>query len=277
MNQIIITILSLALGICCSLGSPVKLHHDLEKPPYPDVVKLPDNIILKLAALLNEGKLEEFYKRASGELEKIDDACEQGAEKERIPSQLWLFYYIAGAPLFQMDSQPDHMISWSRSRLLDYLTKISAVRYMAYFHAGNTKKDAVISTSLCADYCARIIRDMRLSYIPDLDAKQRKEEKNFFHNSRELLNNKKLDFPQLQRREQLFHYKASTICKRNDMVKNNMKLLEEDFIAMLLRNFSGNAAKIKKYIKQAGYANKEILPLLNRTTGRSPATEFLYK
>lgn len=61
------------------------------------------------------------------------------------------------------------------------------------------------------------------------------------------------------------------------MASNNMELLEEDFVTMLLRNFSGNAAKIKKYIKQAGYANKEIQPLLNRTAGRSPTTEFLYK
>jgi len=30
-------------------------------------------------------------------------------------------------------------------------------------------------------------------------------------------------------------------------------------------------------IMNPGYANKEIPPLLNRTAGRSPATDFLYK
>lgn len=277
MNNFIITILYLALGSCFALSAPIKVHQDLERPPYPEAVKLPDNIAFKLALLLDEGKLEEFYQAAFRELEKIDDESEKDADKKRSQSQLWLFYYIAGAPFFQMDAQPDHMISWSRSRLLDYLTKISAVRYMAYFNPDTSDQDTVISNSLCADYCARIIKDMRLSYIPNLDAKQQKEEKEFLGKTRELLNNKKLDFPQLQRRDQLFHYKASTVSKRNDMASNNMELLEEDFVTMLLRNFSGNAAKIKKYIKQAGYANKEIQPLLNRTAGRSPTTEFLYK
>ena len=46
---------------------------------------------------------------------------------------------------------------------------------------------------------------------------------------------------------------------------------------MLLRSFPGNAAKIKKYLKQAGYLNKEIPPLLDRTAGRTPKTAFLYK
>lgn len=277
MNHFISIILHLALGTCFALSSPVKAHHDLERPPYPEAVKFPDTIAFKLATLLDEGKLEEFYQIASRELEKFDDEDEKDMERERLQSQLWLFYYIAGAPLFQIDTEPDRMISWSRSRLLDYLTKISAVRYMAYFTTGASNQDTVISNSLCADYCARIIRDMRLSCIPDLEVKQQKEEKEFLDRSRKLLLNKKLDFQQLQKRDQLFHYKTSTVSKRNDMARNNIELLEEDFITMLLRNFPGNAVKIKKYIKRAGYTNKEIQPLLNRTIGRSPATEFLYK
>lgn len=146
-------------------------------------------------------------------------------------------------------------------------------------HSGNDaiNGDSVIPTSLRAEYCAWIIKNMRLSYDSVLEEKQRKKEKAFMADSQKLLNKKKLDFPQWQRRDRLFHYKLSTASKRNDMVKNNMQLMEEDFITMLLRSFPGNATKIKIYIKKAGYSSKEILPLLDRTTGRTAETAFLYQ
>lgn len=277
MTRLIIIFFSCLAGAGLVLSTPVKLAPDVPSPPYPRILKSPKNIAFQLNTLLEEGKLDEFYQSASRELAKIDDEGEQDQDMERIQSRLWVFYYVAAAPFFQMEEKPDEMISWSHSRLLDYLTKISAVRYMAYFRNDAINGDTVIPTTLRAEYCALIIKDMRLSYDPESEKKQQKKGEEFMADSRNLMNKKKLDFLQLQRRERLFQYKLSTASKRNDMVKNNIQLLEEDFIAMLLRSFPGNAAKIKKYLKQAGYLNKEIPPLLDRTAGRTPKTAFLYK
>lgn len=277
MNRFLIFSFYWLAGIGIVFSTPIRLAPEVPPPPYSRILKVPDNSTFKLKILLQEGKLEEFYQSAFRELAKMDDEDEKNLVQEDFQTRLWIFYYVAAAPFFQMDEQPDEMISWSHSRLLDYLTKISAVRYMA--HAGDDaiNGDTVIPATLRANYCARIIKDMRLSYDPGLEGKQRKKEKEFVEDCQDLLNKKKLEFSQWQRRDRLFHYKLSTASKRNDMVNNNIQLMEEDFITMLLRSFPGNAAKIKKYIKEAGYSNKEILPLLDRTAGRSPQTAFLYK
>lgn len=277
MNQFIIFFFYCLTGIGLALSSPIRLADNIPPPPYPEILKLPDHTASRLNTFLHEGKLEEFYQSASRELAKIDDEDEKNQGKEDIQSRLWFFYYVSAAPFFQMDENPDEIVSWSHSRFLDYLTKISAVRYMA--HSGNDaiNGDTVIPTTLRAEYCAWIIKDMRLSYDSGLEEKHRKKEKAFMSDSQKLLNKKKLDFPEWQRRDRVFHYKLSTASKRNDMVKNNIQLMEEDFITLLLRSFPGNEAKIKKYIKQAGYSSKEIRPLLDRTAGRTPETAFLYQ
>lgn len=277
MNQFIIFFFYCLTGIGLALSSPIRLADNIPPPPYPEILKLPDHTASRLNTFLHEGKLEEFYQSASRELAKIDDEDEKNQGKEDIQSRLWVFYYVSAAPFFQMDENPDEIVSWSHSRFLDYLTKISAVRYMA--HSGNDaiNGDTVIPTTLRAEYCAWIIKDMRLSYDSGLEEKQREKEKEFMADSQKLLNKKKLDFPEWQRRDRVFHYKLSTASKRNDMVKNNIQLMEEDFITLLLRSFPGNEAKIKKYIKQAGYSSKEIRPLLDRTAGRTPETAFLYQ
>lgn len=133
MTRLIIIFFSCLAGAGLVLSTPVKLAPDVPSPPYPRILKSLENVAFQLNTLLEEGKLEEFYQSASRELAKIDDEDEQVQDMERIQSRLWIFYYVAAAPFFQMEEKPDEMISWSHSRLLDYLTKISAVLYMAYF------------------------------------------------------------------------------------------------------------------------------------------------
>ena len=178
MTRLIIIFFSCLAGAGLVLSTPVKLAPDVPSPPYPRILKSPKNIAFQLNTLLEEGKLEEFYQSASRELAKIDDEGEQDQDMERIQSRLWVFYYVAAAPFFQMEEKPDEMISWSHSRLLDYLTKISAVRYMAYFRNDAINGDTVIPTTLRAEYCALIIKDMRLSYDPESEKKQQKRGKN---------------------------------------------------------------------------------------------------
>lgn len=178
MTRLIIIFFSCLAGAGLVLSTPVKLTPDVPSPPYPRILKSPKNIAFQLNTLLEEGKLEEFYQSASRELAKIDDEGEQDQDMERIQSRLWFFYYVAAAPFFQMEEKPDEMISWSHSRLLDYLTKISAVRYMAYFRNDAINGDTVIPTTLRAEYCALIIKDMRLSYDPESEKNNRKRGKN---------------------------------------------------------------------------------------------------
>ena len=147
MARFIIIFFSCLAGVGLVLGTPVKLAPDVPSPPCPRILKSPENMAFQLITLLEEGKLEEFYQSASRELAKIDDEDEQVRDMERIQSRLWVFYYVAAAPFFQMEEKPDEMISWAHSRLLDYLTKISAVRHMAY-----SRNDAINGYTVLPTY-----------------------------------------------------------------------------------------------------------------------------
>lgn len=56
-----------------------------------------------------------------------------------------------------------------------------------------------------------------------------------------------------------------------------LKRIEKTYVDMLVRFYPGKAAQVKKHMKQAGYTDKEIPDLIDRTVGRTERTEFLYK
>lgn len=64
---------------------------------------------------------------------------------------------------------------------------------------------------------------------------------------------------------------------RNNAAKMRTDSLEKTFLNLLVEYFPGNAALVRKYIKLAGYSDKEIPDLIDRTVGREPKTKFLYK
>ena len=64
---------------------------------------------------------------------------------------------------------------------------------------------------------------------------------------------------------------------RNNAAKMRTDSLEKTFLNLLVEYFPGNAALVRKYIKLAGYSDKEIPNLIDRTVGRESKTEFLYK
>lgn len=49
------------------------------------------------------------------------------------------------------------------------------------------------------------------------------------------------------------------------------------FVEMLVTLFPNQNAAVKKYLRMAGYEDRELPELITQTVGRTPATEFLYK
>ena len=271
----LITCFVLATGL--SPSAPIALQRGLQAPPYSELLKDPQTTAFKLKALLDAGKLEEFYQKADEAVKNINEENGKTLDKEQLHDRLWLFYYIAAAPFFAMDDNPDEVFPWFKSRFQDYLTKSRATSYIARPEIDSSSKQNQLFISLSANYCVQIIKDLRCSYNPDLEKQQPIKEERFLEQCRTLLADKKLTFEQFEKRVKLFQYRASTMERRNDMIKNDMLFMEKDFTTMLTRYFSGNVTKIKQYIKQAGYTDKEIPDLLNRTVGRNAKTEFLYK
>lgn len=84
---------------------------------------------------------------------------------EQCQNELWTFYYIAAAPLFQMDASPEIPASWREDKTLDYDVKTSAARYIATQDIDRLA--AVLSVSrekiagLYALYAAKILHDIK--------------------------------------------------------------------------------------------------------------------
>lgn len=109
-------------------GAPAVLNPNVEKPPYPDFVKHSEYTASGLKDLLDQGRLEEFYKR-SKKLLKVNGRI-QDKNTEQVQNDLWTFYYLRRRP-FPMDASPEIPDSWREDKTLDYDVKTSAARYIA--------------------------------------------------------------------------------------------------------------------------------------------------
>lgn len=277
---------SLLACLSCSLlslssiqGAPAVLNPNVEKPPYPDFIKHSEYSACGLKDLLDQGRLEEFYKRSKKLLK--ENGRIQDKNTEQVQNDLWTFYYIAAAPLFPIDSSPEASASWREDKTLDYDVKTSAVRYMATQDTGRLAAVLPISrekiSALYALYTARILHSIKQSYDPDLGEKQKRQRQEEEEKNRLLYRDRKIDMDQANVRSILIHNRISIQDLRNNAAKMRTDSLEKTFVNLLVEYFPGNAAQVRKYIKLAGYSDKEIPDLIDRTAGREPKTEFLYK
>jgi hypothetical protein len=260
-------------------GAPAVLNPNVEKPPYPDFIKHSQYSACGLKDLLAQGKLEDFYKRSKKLLK--ENGRVEDKNTEQCQNELWTFYYIAAAPLFQMDASPEIPASWREDKTLDYDVKTSAARYIATQDIDRLA--AVLSVSrekiagLYALYAAKILHDIKQNYDPDLGEKQKRQLQEEEEKKRLLYRDRKIDINQANLRSILIHNKISTEDLRNNAAKMRTDSLEKTFLNLLVEYFPGNAALVRKYIKLAGYSDKEIPNLIDRTVGRESKTEFLYK
>ncbi len=71
--------------------------------------------------------------------------------------------------------------------------------------------------------------------------------------------------------------KTSAISARSNHARAVIKRRERGFIRELMACFPTKAQEVKKYLHLAGYGDKDIPALLERTVGRAPEAAYLYK
>lgn len=64
---------------------------------------------------------------------------------------------------------------------------------------------------------------------------------------------------------------------RHSSLKPSISWVEDDLIKILIRYFPGRTVEARQYIRMAGYEDREINDLVNRTAGRKADSEFLYR
>ena len=71
--------------------------------------------------------------------------------------------------------------------------------------------------------------------------------------------------------------KTSALSSRSNNAQFAIKSKERGFIRELMTCFPTKAQEVKKYLRLAGYRDKDIPALLDRTVGRVPKAAYLYK
>lgn len=255
-------------------GDPVRLDKTMPQPWDNSVPKDPSTVSFRLRQLLEEGRLAEFYLLAQKKLDAVRrELKERDSFSEKLyQDRLWILYYIAAAPLVTIDENPNIPPPPSAT---DYDLKLSAMLQIGF----NTSSDEEYLryererhkelVHLYASYAAGVLKAVRDSYDPDLEAKIRKMQFQPTKGDDTETHRIKFDF---------FDAKRIVKDNRNGPLPNRIKWMEEWAIDRFLYYFPKQPREVERYIRMAGYrGEEEIDELIYRTVGRVPESEFLFK
>ena len=269
----------LALFCAAVLGQAVPTPACLES------FKSPPAELSGLREKLKQGTLREFYAGADDMLGQCASVDNKQITREELALQLWLFYNIAAAPLYPADYDKATPESIFDSK--DHAVKhdmLSFLHVMSRDAAPMARRLHLREKTLCdllATYAACTYAQFRRHYDPDLEAKHEALKKSFIPLNRKYVEEalKKKEIGNLINPQyRVFLNKLVVNYNRNELLKNYLSILwMEEFVEMLVTLFPGQSGAVKNYLRMAGYADREIPDLINRTVGRTPATEFLYK
>lgn len=179
---------------------------------------------------------------------------------------------VTAAPFYQVDFSGEHPWEYAR-RTGDMDMKEVAVSCVARI----VEEESVVHMNLdrmelgkfSALYAAVILKGFREEHQATSEEKLRKRWKEGAKNAWKV-----------HREGRVFGWEDQFIVAqdRNRSMKRIIEeWLEERLIRILARYFPGRTAEARQYIRMAGYEDKEINGLVDRTLGRAKETEFLYR
>ena len=274
------------LFICVAvLFCAAVLGHAVPAPACMDPFKSPPAELSGLREKLKQGKLREFYDGADALLGQCASVDNKQITREELALQLWLFHDIAAAPLYPADY--DKATPESIFDNKDHAVKhdmLSFLYVMSRDAAPMARRLHLRSKTLCdllATYAAVTYAQFRGHYDPNIEAKHEALKKSFIPLNLKYVEEefKKKEIGSLVNPQyHVFLNKLGVNNNRNELLKNYISdCWVEEFVEMLVNLFPGQSGAVKNYLRMAGYADKEIPDLINRTLGRTPATEFLYR
>lgn len=300
--KLLISIGILLFSISSSIAGPPLSASDLIPPEFPDILKKAQAPPAILKKLLDDDRKEEFFKQAAKELDRLREfSTNEELPNEELRKHIpWIFYFIANAPLFTIDSAEQARCAVN-NRDADLYLKEEALAMLAISAYRDLFPKGKTSRELMASCGAAIMRSFlngtksksytgQPVYVSDEGIRKALMKKNvsimdaFFAETDKIQKSetkeeqsKKLNqllenaSKRIRDNAQQFQDQtviANTKTSRNRLLKNMIKRSEEHFIALLTDLFPREKSKIRKYIKMAGYKEQEIRPLIQRTAKR---------
>ena len=234
------------------------------KEPYPPLWHLQE--------MLKKNELELFYLCAARLFQIYCGINIQDLRSGQCRELYHLCGLVAAAPFYRVDFSGECPWEYAR-RTQDLAMKRVAVSCLARIveeeSAGRMNVDRKELGRFSALYEALILKGFRDEYRTTSEEKLRKRWKEGAKNAWKV-----------HREGRQFSWEDQFIVAhdRNRSMKRIIEeWLEKRLIRILAGYFPGRTAEARRYIRMAGYEDREINGLVDRTLGRTGKTEFLYR
>lgn len=240
---------------------------------------------LELKESFQQKKWAEFYQTSESMLMACQNTPSDSLTMEELSMQLWLAYYVSMAPVFEQDEDENTPLMYHdhidlQTKMLVFSLVQSLERHVVPVARMYHLRPKSLS-ALLASYSATLLATCRSHYDPKLEMKHAELRK-----AQDVLDEKRKEetlakygfFVGRDPRTRIYFNKLARNGARNRFLQSVLEgSSTSDFVQMLVNLFPGQTAEVKKYIRMAGYGDQEIPELINRTVGRTAATEFLYQ
>ena len=226
--------------------------------------------LLQLKQLLDEGKIIPFYQKADKMLTQTDLYSKKEVTPQELTDGLFLCHLIATAPF--IDVNRHNNVVWLMNytdldySVKDYMSSCIPFSALTDKHSSLPGKEEALRFYLTAR--ALVLQQFRSSFDYAFEAT--------WICSEMLLNHAPL-FNDNREAAGEFANRLATNEARNNELKNIIPRRERIFVKELMQSFPTKATEVKKYLRMAGYSDREIPALLDRTVGRVPKAAYLYK
>lgn len=284
MKYFIYTIAVIYLGCITSLGKETEFDRQFIAPDSLHIRGIMGEHSKKLNKILDEEDLKEFYRYSKTVLSEINKKRRDGTmTQEEACDMIWSLYLIGGAPLYKSpDYTNDQLWPYKDERNNDIAAKSRVVSALSAMDTKQVSQTLRIHEKylkqLNATYAANIINKLKSLHIPDFEKKRPALVDEILHSGhvapdRNTIGTNPSDYNGLCRMGNLTYFSM-----RNNMYHSYVSnVMEKRLVLMLVQYFPTQSSAVMKYIRKAGYAENEILDLIDRTTGYSAATAYLYQ
>ena len=245
--------------------------HAEEPLPLPSAIRnlnKQNPELLQLKKLLDEGKIIPFYQKADKMLKEAKRYRKKDVTPQELADGLFLCYLIAKAPFIDLNDYSN--VEWiANYRSVDHRTKefmSNSIPFIALTDKNSNLPNREEALRFYLSATALVIKQFQNQIDYAFEATQICAYMLIDHAS-----------GMTEDQEARLFNTTSARSVRSNHAKSTLRSQESGFIKELMTCFPTKAQEVKKYLRLAGYEDKEIPALLDRTVGRVPEAAYLYK
>lgn len=261
----------LLLLVLFLLSFPCSASPEQDQLPFPSALRNMNRQnpeLLRLKKLLDSDQIIPFYQGADKILKEANLYRKKDVTSQELTEGLFLCYLIAKAPFIDLNDYEN--VEWvSEYTDVDHHAKeffTNSIPFLALTDKNSSLPDKEEALRFYLSAKALII-------------KQFHSQVDYAFEATEIFAHMLIDYASgmPEGNDTKLFNKTSALSSRSNNAQFAIKSKERGFIRELMTCFPTKAQEVKKYLRLAGYRDKDIPALLDRTVGRVPKAAYLYK